>query len=108
MSYRYMRVLVFFDLPVLTEANRRDYRVFRKYLIKSGFMMIQESVYCKLAQNGSVADAMVENIKKNKPSEGIVQVLRVTEKQYNKIDFIVGENTGDVLSTDERLVILCE
>ena len=101
-----MRVLVFFDLPVLTEANRRDYRVFRKYLIKSGFMMIQESVYCKLAQNGSVADAMVENIKKNKPSEGIVQVLRVTEKQYNKIDFIVGEYTGDVLSTDERLVIL--
>ena len=37
-----MRVLVFFDLPVLTEANRRDYRIFRKYLIKSGFMMIQE------------------------------------------------------------------
>jgi CRISPR-associated endoribonuclease cas2 len=106
MSYRYMRVLVFFDLPVLTEANRRDYRVFRKYLIKSGFMMIQESVYCKLAQNGSVADAMVENIKKNKPSEGLVQVLRVTEKQYNKMDFIIGENTGDVLSTDERLVIL--
>ena len=89
-----MRVLVFFDLPVLTEANRRDYRIFRKYLIKSGFMMIQESV------------AMVENIKKNKPSEGLVQVLRVTEKQYNKMDFIVGENTGDVLSTDERLVIL--
>lgn len=101
-----MRVLVFFDLPVLTEANRRDYRMFRKYLIKSGFMMIQESVYCKLAQNGSVADAMVENIKKNKPSEGLVQVLRVTEKQYNKMDFIVGENTGDVLSTDKRLVIL--
>lgn len=101
-----MRVLVFFDLPVLTEANRRDYRIFRKYLVKSGFMMIQESVYCKLAQNSSVADTLVENIKKNKPSEGLVQVLRVTEKQYNKMDFIVGENTGDVLSTDERLVIL--
>ena len=106
MSYRYMRVLVFFDLPVLTEANRRDYRIFRKYLVKSGFMMIQESVYCKLAQNSSVADTLVENIKKNKPSEGLVQVLRVTGKQYNKLDFIVGENTGDVLSTDERLVIL--
>lgn len=101
-----MRVLVFFDLPVLTEANRRDYRIFRKYLIKSGFMMIQESVYCKLAQNSSVADTLVENIKKNKPSEGLVQVLRVTEKQYNKMDFIVCENTGYVLSTDERLVIL--
>ena len=101
-----MRIVVFFDLPVLTESNRRDYRTFRKYLIKSGFMMVQESVYCKLAQDGSVADAVVENIKKNKPHEGLVQVLRVTEKQYNKMDFIVGERTGDVLTSDERLVIL--
>ena len=86
-----MRVIVFFDLPVLTESNRREYRTFRKFLIKSGFMMVQESVYCKLAQNSSVADIMVDNIKKNKPPEGLVQVLRVTEKQYNKMDFIVGE-----------------
>ena len=101
-----MRIVVFFDLPVLTESNRKDYRTFRKYLIKSGFMMVQESVYCKLAQNSSVADAVVKNIKKNKPHEGLVQVLRVTEKQYNKMDFIVGERTGDVLASDERFVIL--
>ena len=106
MSYRYMRIVVFFDLPVLTESNRKDNRTFRKYLIKSGFMMVQESVYCKLAQNSSVADAVVKNIKKNKPHEGLVQVLRVTEKQYNKMDFIVGERTGDVLASDERLIIL--
>ena len=106
MSYRFMRVIVFFDLPVLTESNRREYRTFRKFLIKTGFMMVQESVYCKLAQNSSVADIVIDNIKKNKPPEGLVQVLRVTEKQYNKMDFIVGEKTGDVLTTTERLVIL--
>ena len=33
-----MRIVVFFDLPVLTESNRRDYRTFRKYLIKSEFV----------------------------------------------------------------------
>ena len=69
-------------------------------------MMIQESVYCKLAQNSSMADIMVDNIKKNRPHEGLVQVLRVTEKQYSKMDFIVGEKTGDILTTVERLVIL--
>lgn len=106
MSFRYMRVIVFFDLPVLTDANRIDYRTFRKFLIKSGFMMIQESVYCKLAQNSSMADIMVDNIKKNKPHDGLVQVLRVTEKQYAKMNFIVGEKTGDILTTVERLVIL--
>ena len=101
-----MRVIVFFDLPVLTDVNRTDYRAFRKFLIKSGFMMLQESVYCKLAQNSSMADIMVDNIKKNKPHEGLVQVLRVTEKQYAKMDFIVGEKTGAILTVVERLVIL--
>ena len=44
-----MRIIVFFDLPVITAKSRRDYYNFRKYLIKSGFVMMQESVYCKLA-----------------------------------------------------------
>ena len=62
-----MRVFVFFDLPVLTDANKREYRKFRKYLIKSGFLMVQESVYCKLAQNSSVATTINDGIKRNKP-----------------------------------------
>ena len=106
MNYRYMRVIIFFDLPVLTAQNRREYRAFRKMLIKAGFMMMQESVYCKLAQNSSGADAIVENVKKNKPSSGLVQAIRITEKQYSKMDFIVGQGYKDVLDTDERLVIL--
>lgn len=101
-----MRVIVFFDLPVLTEQNRKDYRTFRRFLIKSGFIMVQESVYCKLAQNGTVADLIVENVKKNKPRAGLVQLLRVTEKQYAKMEFIVGNNTTNVLDSDERLVII--
>ncbi len=48
MSYRYMRLLVLFDLPVTTTEERREYTKFRKYLIKSGFMMFQESVYCRI------------------------------------------------------------
>ena len=54
-----MRVIVFFDLPVLTERNRKVYREFRKVLIKLGFMMMQESVYCKLVQNSTAADAVI-------------------------------------------------
>lgn len=106
MSYRYMRVLVFFDLPVITEANRRAYRQFRKYLIKTGFLMLQESVYCKIALNGVAADAIVDNLKKNKPPVGLVQVLRITEKQYNKMDYIVGNRTDCVIDSDERLIII--
>ncbi|MDD3092982.1 MAG: CRISPR-associated endonuclease Cas2, partial [Clostridia bacterium] len=51
MSYRYMRIIVFFDLPTVSYAERREYTRFRKFLIRSGFLMMQESVYCKLAHN---------------------------------------------------------
>lgn len=101
-----MRVVVFFDLPVTTSSERRMYTQFRKYLIKSGFMMMQESVYCKLAVNSSAAEAIIDNIKKNRPDNGLVQALKVTEKQFNKMEFIVGENNSEILCTDERLVIL--
>lgn len=97
---------MFFDLPVLTAKEQRDYRQFRKFLIKSGFLMLQESVYCKLAQNSTMADSIIESVKKNKPGEGLVQLLKVTEKQYAKMEFIVGESCSEVLDSDERLVIL--
>lgn len=101
-----MRILVFFDLPVLTEKDRREYRKFRKYLIKSGFLMIQESVYGKLALNSSAGESICEGVRKNKPPAGLVQMLKVTEKQYSKMDIVVGEFETEVLDSDERLVVL--
>ena len=101
-----MRVLVFFDLPVLTSENRRAYAKFRRFLLKNGFLMLQESVYCKLALNSSAVNAIVDNVHKNKTEEGLIQLLTVTEKQYAKMDIILGQVKSEVLDTDERLVIL--
>lgn len=106
MSYRYMRIIVMFDLPVLSAPERRDYTVFRKYLVKTGFLMMQESIYCKLAQNTVAADAIIENVRKNKPAKGLVQVLKITEKQFSKIEYIVGSASSEVYDGDERLIIL--
>ncbi len=97
---------MFFDLPVVKSEHRRAYARFRKFLLKNGFMMLQESVYCKLALNGAAANAIISNVHKNKPEEGLVQLLTVTEKQYAKMDIIVGDIKREVLDSDERLVIL--
>lgn len=40
MSYRYMRVIVFFDLPSVTIVDKKEYLKFRKLLIKEGFIMM--------------------------------------------------------------------
>ena len=106
MSYRYMRVLVMFDLPVLTAQQRKAYTQFRKHLIKSGFIMLQESIYCKLVQNTTAAEAVIANIKKKKPSEGLIQLLKITERQYSKMEYLVGDRKSSVLDTDDRVVII--
>lgn len=101
-----MRVLVMFDLPTETAENRRNYTKFRKYLIKSGFMMMQQSVYVRLALNQTNAKGMIDSVKKNKPSEGLVQILTITEKQYSKMEIISREYSNDTVDTDERLLML--
>lgn len=106
MSYRFMRIVVMFDLPMVTAAERRAYSAFRRNLLKMGYLMLQESIYCKIAPNGVMAESMVDALKKIKPPNGVVQVLRVTEKQYNKMDYIVGEKCSEVIDSDERLVII--
>lgn len=101
-----MRILVMFDLPVQTSLDRKEYAKFRRYLIKSGFFMLQESVYCKISLNSGMTEAIIENIRKNKPLSGLVQVLKITEKQYSRMEYIIGKHETDIVNSDERLVIL--
>lgn len=106
MSYRFMRILVFFDLPMTTNDELREYNRFRKFLIKSGFAMMQESVYTKIVLNSTAADALKNKVRKNKTKGGLIQMLTVTEKQFSDIELIVGDISSDVITSDERLVIL--
>lgn len=102
-----MRLLVFFDLPVETTTQRRNYRLFRKHLVKEGYLMLQESVYAKLVMNDGAAGAAVMRLRKHRPPEGLVQVLKVTEKQFATMDYIVGNRRAyDEVDTMEEFVIL--
>ena len=106
MSYRFMRIVVFFDLPTITDKDKKEYRRFRKMLIKNGFVMVQESVYVRMVLNQTIQKSVLELLKKNKPATGMVQALVVTEKQFSNITNISGQFVSDVVDSDERLVIL--
>lgn len=101
-----MRVLVFFDLPTLTDTDRRHYRQFRKNLIKTGFMMLQESVYAKLALNTTQVHQIEDDIRKMQPEKGTVQILAVTERQFSNMEILCGKCQTDLISNDERLLLL--
>ena len=68
--------------------------------------MLQESVYCKLALNQTVANGIVKLVKENSPDQGLVQMLVITEKQFAKMEYIIGEKKSTIIDSDERLIIL--
>jgi len=106
MNLRVMRVIVFFDLPITTIQGIRAYTKFRRFLLKDGFIMMQESVYSKLAQNQLAANALISHVRKNSPDEGLIQILTVTEKQYSNMEMIIGNKKDDVINSSERMIIL--
>lgn len=104
MNYRFMRIMVFFDLPMETSAEVRAYNAFRKFLIKEGFIMMQKSVYTKLTLNGTMSSSVKAAIKKNLPPKGLIEMLEITERQFGNIEYLLGHSQSDVLDSDDRTV----
>lgn len=95
-----------FDLPTTTQKNLVEYARFRKFLIKNGFIMLQESIYSKLVINRSSLSLVKKKIKDNLPSSGNVQLLEITEKQYASIEYLRGESQKKIINSEERVVEL--
>lgn len=108
MSYRYMRMILMFDMPTETASERKAYRQFRKFLLSEGFIMHQFSVYSKLLLNNTANNAMKGRLKANNPKKGNITILTVTEKQFSRMLYLHGERDMSVANSDSRLVFLGE
>lgn len=87
---RYMRMLVFFDLPVVTKTERRAYTLFRRFLLNDGYDMIQFSVYGRILNGNDAETKHMKRLVDNLPPEGSIRVLTVTEKQFAGMKLLVG------------------
>ena len=87
---KFMRILVFFDLPVKTAKERRVATAFRKFLLKDGYHMVQYSVYARVCNGMDAVATHKARIKYAVPENGSVRLLVLTEKQYESIDILLG------------------
>lgn len=92
-SYRYMRIMVIFDLPVITKNERHLATTFRRALLKDGFEMLQYSVYTRLCRNRDNADVHVSRMQKEAPKTGSIRILMLTENQYANMKILSGKKT---------------
>ena len=48
----------------------------------------------------------MQGVRDKKPHKGLVQMVTVTEKQFARMEFVLGEFKSEIISSDQRLVII--
>ncbi len=102
-AYRIMWILVFFDLPTETKANRKVYSDFRKALIKDGFQMFQFSIYLRHCASRENAEVHIKRVKKILPKYGHIGILLITDKQFGNMELYFGKQPSALPEIGQQL-----
>ncbi|MFI3257785.1 MAG: CRISPR-associated endonuclease Cas2 [Spirochaetales bacterium] len=84
-KYELMWMMVLFDLPVVETQERKDATAFRNFLLDCGFSMVQYSIYIKILSGTDACDKYYNLIEKSLPKKGKVDILTITDRQYENI-----------------------
>ena len=104
-GYRLMWVMALFDLPVVTKPERKRATAFRNFLLDQGFEMVQFSVYARFAAGRERAETLTRKIGAAVPSDGKVDILYFTDKQYEQIVSFRGKSAGPKPKRHEQLAL---
>jgi CRISPR-associated protein Cas2 len=89
-GFNSMWLIVLFDLPTETSQQRKEYTKFRTHLLKSGFTMMQYSVYIRHSASEENTESHINRVRSVLPPRGEVRILRLTDKQYGKMEVFYG------------------
>ncbi|MUG90839.1 CRISPR-associated endonuclease Cas2 [Bombella sp. ESL0385] len=87
---RFLWLMIFFDLPVRTKLQRRQATQFRNFLRDDGFIMLQYSVYVRVGRGQDSIDKHIRRVRTALPREGSIRALQVTDKQYGRMEVMLG------------------
>lgn len=89
-AYQLMWILVMFDLPTETKAQKKRAAGFRSFLLHDGFTMFQFSIYVRNCASRENTKVHIDRVKNMLPDEGKVCIITITERQFNEIQLFTG------------------
>lgn len=101
----FMKLFVFFDLPVTKKEQRKIATKFRKELVNEGFTMLQFSVYCRTCRGQDIVNREIRRLKQIIPPEGNVRILQITDKQYGNMIFLTGVPKKEEIYGSKQLLL---
>jgi CRISPR-associated protein Cas2 len=103
-----MWVMVMFDLPVLTKAQRKAANGYREMLYETGFSQVQFSVYAKYLINSTGMRSLLPGLKGNVPPAGEVRILRLTDEQWAGMYRYYGRTEVPPEATPTQMVLISD
>ena len=98
-----MWVMVFFDLPTDSPAERKIASKFRKEILSDGFSMFQFSIYLRHCPSRENADVHTKRVKKLLPEKGHVGILSITDKQFGDMEIFYGKKVAEAKKPVQQL-----
>lgn len=102
-QYKIMWVLVFFDLPTETAAERKIYAKFRKELLTDGFTMFQFSIYLRHCPSRENAEVHIKRTKNKLPAKGHIGIMCITDKQFGDMEIFYGKKAAEIPEPVQQL-----
>ena len=81
-----------FDLPVMTDDERKAANRFRHDLLDRGYFMVQFSVYARPCVTYELLEKHIAEVKGFTPAAGNVRLMFLTDQQWAKSVTVVGPN----------------
>jgi CRISPR-associated protein Cas2 len=104
-AYRFMWLLVMFDLPVGTKPERHAATKFRQWLLDQGYEMSQFSVYIRFCVGKEQATRRIRDISAALPDRGSVHVLSITDRQFEQMAVFRGQSRKRSRSAPGQLAL---
>lgn len=98
-----MWIIVMFDLPTDTKEVRKAYHEFREVLLNDGFTMLQFSVYARHSPSEENAVVHENRVKTFLPDDGEVRLLKITDKQFERMKVFHGKMRKATEKAPEQL-----
>jgi CRISPR-associated protein Cas2 len=102
-AFRIMWVMVFFDLPTETAAERKVASNFRKEILRDGFSMFQFSIYLRHCPSRENSEVHIKRVKKLLPEKGHIGILSITDKQFGDMEIFYGKKVAEAKKPIQQL-----
>ena len=107
-AYRFMWLMILFDMPTDTKKARKKYRYLRNKLLKEGYSMMQFSIYIRSFHSYEAAingKKKIKNFAATNTLKGKIRLIIFTDKQFANMEIIVGTKSEEEKNALKQLLL---